>query len=84
MQTNNQKRRVCIVIFGEVEVLDFCGPFEVFSVTGGRQGRDRRQAVRLRSTVAQRGFSTLMVDHHEFERSAVFSGLDDRKLLDRG
>jgi len=34
----NQKRRVCIVIFDEVEVLDFCGPFEVFSATGGRQG----------------------------------------------
>jgi len=39
MQSINQKRRVCIVIFDEVEVLDFCGPFEVFSVTGGRQGR---------------------------------------------
>ena len=38
MQSNNQQRRVCIVIFDEVEVLDFCGPFEVFSVTGGRQG----------------------------------------------
>lgn len=38
MQSNNHKRRVCIVIFDEVEVLDFCGPFEVFSVTGGRQG----------------------------------------------
>lgn len=38
LQSNNQKRRVCIVIFDEVEVLDFCGPFEVFSVTGGRQG----------------------------------------------
>lgn len=37
MQSINQKRRVCIVIFDEVEVLDFCGPFEVFSVTGGRQ-----------------------------------------------
>jgi transcriptional regulator GlxA family with amidase domain len=33
----NQKRRVCMVIFDEVEVLDFCGPFEVFAVTGGRQ-----------------------------------------------
>src|ERR1700736_349657 len=31
-------RRVCIVVFDGVEVLDFCGPFEVFSVTGGRQG----------------------------------------------
>ena len=37
-QSNNQARRVCILIFDEVEVLDFCGPFEVFSVTGGRQG----------------------------------------------
>ena len=32
-------RRVCVVIFDEVEVLDFCGPFEVFSVAGGREGR---------------------------------------------
>ena len=38
MQSNTKKRRVCIVIFDDVEVLDFCGPFEVFSVTGGRQG----------------------------------------------
>lgn len=29
-------RNVAIVIFDEVEVLDFCGPFEVFSVTGRR------------------------------------------------
>jgi len=27
-------RRVAILIFDEVEVLDFCGPFEVFSVAG--------------------------------------------------
>jgi transcriptional regulator GlxA family with amidase domain len=38
MQPMNQKRCVSILIFEEVEVLDFCGPFEVFSVTGGRQG----------------------------------------------
>ncbi len=31
-------RNVAIFIFDEVEVLDFCGPFEVFSVTGRRQG----------------------------------------------
>jgi len=37
MLVTSQKRRVCIVIFDEVEVLDFCGPFEVFSVTGKRQ-----------------------------------------------
>jgi len=33
-----ETRKVGIVIFDEVEVLDFCGPFEVFSVTGGREG----------------------------------------------
>jgi transcriptional regulator GlxA family with amidase domain len=31
-------RNVAILIFDEVEVLDFCGPFEVFSVTGRRSG----------------------------------------------
>jgi len=30
----NQRRQVALLIFDEVEVLDFCGPFEVFSVTG--------------------------------------------------
>lgn len=29
-------RTVAILIFDEVEVLDFCGPFEVFAVTGAR------------------------------------------------
>lgn len=29
-------RNVAILIFDEVEVLDFCGPFEVFGVTGVR------------------------------------------------
>ncbi len=33
-------RNVAILIFDDVEVLDFCGPFEVFSVTG-RRGPDR-------------------------------------------
>ena len=28
-----QRKRVGIVVYEEVEVLDFCGPFEVFSVT---------------------------------------------------
>jgi transcriptional regulator GlxA family with amidase domain len=34
-------RKVGILIFPEVEVLDFCGPFEVFSVT--RLDEDRRR-----------------------------------------
>ena len=28
-----EKKRVGIVLFENIEVLDFCGPFEVFSVT---------------------------------------------------
>jgi transcriptional regulator GlxA family with amidase domain len=33
---SDRQRNVAIFIFDEVEVLDFCGPFEVFSVTGRR------------------------------------------------
>jgi transcriptional regulator GlxA family with amidase domain len=33
----NRSRNVAILIFDEVEVLDFCGPFEVFSITGERE-----------------------------------------------
>ncbi len=35
-----KQRNVAILIFDQVEVLDFCGPFEVFSVTGKRDGSD--------------------------------------------
>ncbi|MEO1298081.1 MAG: DJ-1/PfpI family protein [Cyanobacteria bacterium J06636_16] len=35
-----QQRNVAILIFDDVEVLDFCGPFEVFSVTGKRDSTD--------------------------------------------
>jgi transcriptional regulator GlxA family with amidase domain len=36
MLKSQTMRNVAILIFDEVEVLDFCGPFEVFSVTGRR------------------------------------------------
>src|SRR5438046_2461263 len=32
--TLQRGRNVAILVFDDVEVLDFCGPFEVFSVTG--------------------------------------------------
>ena len=32
-------RNVAILLFDDVEVLDFCGPFEVFSVTGQNDAR---------------------------------------------
>lgn len=44
-------RTVAIVLFDDVEVLDFAGPFEIFSVTGRRNGLEPF-AVR---TVSERG-----------------------------
>lgn len=34
-------RNVALLIFDDVEVLDFCGPFEVFGVTGRDDGGER-------------------------------------------
>lgn len=34
-------RNVALLIFDDVEVLDFCGPFEVFSATGAREQGER-------------------------------------------
>jgi transcriptional regulator GlxA family with amidase domain len=38
-----ERRRVGIVVFDDVEVLDFCGPFEVFSVTRLDESRRREE-----------------------------------------
>jgi transcriptional regulator GlxA family with amidase domain len=35
-----KQRNVAVLLFDDVEVLDFAGPFEVFSVTGKRDGSD--------------------------------------------
>ncbi len=35
-----QKKNIAILLFDDVEVLDFAGPFEVFSVTGTRSGAE--------------------------------------------
>ena len=37
------RKTVGIVLFDEVEVLDYCGPFEVFSVTRLDESRRREQ-----------------------------------------
>jgi transcriptional regulator GlxA family with amidase domain len=36
----SKQRNVAVLLFDDVEVLDFAGPFEVFSVTGKRDGSD--------------------------------------------
>lgn len=38
-----ERRRVGIVLFENIEVLDFCGPFEVFSVTRLREEKRREE-----------------------------------------
>ncbi len=39
-----ERKRVGIVLFEDVEVLDFCGPFEVFSATRLNEDRRREEA----------------------------------------
>ena len=38
-----ERRRVGILVFPDVEVLDFCGPFEVFSAARLDEGRRREE-----------------------------------------
>jgi transcriptional regulator GlxA family with amidase domain len=61
-------RTVAILLFDDVEVLDFAGPFEVFSVTGRRSGArpfdvltvaERPGTVRARNALA-------VTPHHSF------------------
>ena len=39
-----ERKRIGIVLFENIEVLDFCGPFEVFSVTRLNEERRREEA----------------------------------------
>jgi transcriptional regulator GlxA family with amidase domain len=55
----NHSRNVAILIFDEVEVLDFCGPFEVFSVTGRRDNLNPFNVY----TVAEKGQPILARNH---------------------
>ena len=57
------RKRLGIVIFDEIEVLDFCGPFEVFSVT--RLNEERRQE-------EPSPFEVLLVS--QFKRPATTTG----------
>ncbi|MEM1255144.1 MAG: DJ-1/PfpI family protein [Cyanobacteria bacterium P01_H01_bin.21] len=55
-----KQRNVAILIFDDVEVLDFCGPFEVFSVTGKRDGSNPFNVYTVAErtpTVARNSFS---------------------------
>jgi transcriptional regulator GlxA family with amidase domain len=56
-----QQRDIALLIFGDVEVLDFCGPFEVFSVAGRRNNLEPFNvytvAEKLQPVLARNGLS---------------------------
>lgn len=56
--TEQTRRNVGILIFDDVEVLDFCGPFEVFSVSR-TSGTEREEALFNVYTVAEKGDLTV-------------------------
>ena len=60
-----KQRNVAVLIFDDVEVLDFCGPFEVFSVTGKRDGSDpfNVYTVAERTPVAARNHLSINPTH---------------------
>ena len=68
--TDSMTRTVAILIFDEVEVLDFAGPFEVFSVAGRQEDGpapfDVVTVARTRAAVHARNGLTV-VPHHDFE-----------------
>jgi transcriptional regulator GlxA family with amidase domain len=74
------RRRVGILVFPEVEVLDFCGPFEVFATTRLDEARRREEpgpyevalVARGREVVVASGGLKVVPDH----------GLDDCPPLD--
>jgi transcriptional regulator GlxA family with amidase domain len=90
MRTTTYPRKVAIFIFDEVEVLDFCGPFEVFSVAGRRAGLnpfDVYTVAKERRPVAAR--NNLSVNpHHGFDDCpppdilVIPGGFGTRALMD--
>jgi transcriptional regulator GlxA family with amidase domain len=69
-----EKKRVGIVLFEDIEVLDFCGPFEVFSATRLNEERRREDSSPFEAVlVAQRNEPVLtsggmrVIPGHTFE-----------------
>ncbi len=82
-------RQVGILVFDDVEVLDFCGPFEVFSVTGRGEGRELFQVSTVGKTlgpVLARGGLSInphfsLVDAPVFDILLVPGGYGTRPLV---
>jgi transcriptional regulator GlxA family with amidase domain len=84
-----QRRNVAILLFDDVEVLDFAGPFEVFAVTDELRGHDTFNVYTLAENVgtvrARNGLK--IVPHHTLENApaphvlVVPGGVGTRALL---
>ena len=59
-----QQRNVAILIFDDVEVLDFCGPFEVFSVTGRRDDSNPFNVYTVAERTPVRARNALSINPH--------------------
>ena len=85
-----QKRNVAILIFDEVEVLDFCGPFEVFGVTGYKESTKPFNVYTVAEgpgpVIARNGLSInpayTIVDCPRSDIVVVPGGLGTRKEMD--
>ena len=65
-----KQRNVAVLIFDDVEVLDFCGPFEVFSVAGRRDGSDPFNVYTVAEKTPVRARNALSVNpHYTFENA---------------
>ena len=69
-----EKKHVGIVLFEDIEVLDFCGPFEVFSVTrlDEEKRREEPSPFEVRLVAEHAGPVTTtggmnVIPHHTFE-----------------
>lgn len=86
----NATRTLVMLVFDDVEVLDFAGPFEVFSVAGlGRDPRPFRVVLAARSLGPVRARNGLRIlpdlaidDTREGELLLVPGGMGTRGLLD--
>jgi putative intracellular protease/amidase len=69
-----ERKRVGIVLFDDIEILDFCGPFEVFSATRLNEEKRREETspfevllvTECPGTITTTGGMTVL-PHHTFE-----------------
>ena len=69
------RRNVAILLFDDVEVLDFAGPFEVFGLTDELRGHDTFNVFTVAENIgtirARNGLKIVPQTLHEFHRIAA-------------